>query len=131
MGLEDTHLDVLQNVEFAIVSVYRERSDLLDYDAMRALDALIDAYRAESRGHTPKDFRLAEKESLIAQRVQAMCEFRLGRKELTDGIQATSTEKITAEEIVSCLRKIRKSVDRWNGRGGKQGYLQFIDEYVK
>ena len=131
MGLEDTHLDVLQNVEFAIVSVYRERSDLLDYDAMRALDALIDAYRAESRGHTPKDFRLAEKESLIAQRVQAMCEFRLGRKELTGGIQTTSTEKITAEEIVTCLRKIRKSVDRWNGRGGKQGYLQFIDEYVK
>jgi len=131
MGLEDTQLDVLQNIEFAIASVYRERSDLLDYHVMRALDGLIDVYRAESRGHTPKAFNLPEVESLIAQRVQEMCEFRLGRKELTDGNQAARAEMKTAAEIVSCLRKIRKSVDRWNNHGGKQGYLQFIDEYVK
>ena len=98
---------------------------------MRALDALIDVYRAESRGHIPKPFHLPEVESIIAQRVQEMCEFRLGRKELTGGIRATATEIKTAAEIVSCLRKIRKSVDRWNRQGGKQGYLKFIDEYVK
>jgi len=131
MGLEDTHLDVLQNIEFAIVSVYRERSDVLDYHVMRALDGLIDVYRAESRGHTPKAFNLPEVESLIAERVQEMCDFRLGRKELTGGIRATATEMKTAAEVVSCLRKIRKSVDRWNRQGGKQGYLQLIDEYVK
>jgi hypothetical protein len=131
MGLEETHLDVLQNIEFAIVSVYRECSDLLNYDVMRALDGLIDVYRAESRGHTQKTFHLAEKESLVAQRVQDMCEFRLGRKELTGGIQAPRGESKTAEEIVSCLRKIRKSVDRWNRKGGKQGYLQFISQFVK
>ena len=131
MGLEDTHLDVLQNIEFAILSVYRERGDLLDYHVMRALDGLIDVYRAESRGHTPKAFHLPEVESLVAEHVQEMCEYRLGRKELSGRIQAPSTEKKTAAEIVSCLRKIRKSVDRWNGQGGKQGYLQFIDEYVK
>jgi len=131
MGLEDTHLDVLQNIEFAIVSVYRERNDLLDYDVMRALDALIDVYRAESHGHTPKAFHLPEMESLVAQRVQDICEFRLGRKELTGAVPAASMERKTAEEIVSCLRKIRKSVDRWNQEGGKQGYLRFIGEYVK
>ena len=131
MGLEDTHLDVLQNIEFAIVSVNRERSDLVDYDVMRTLDALIDVYRAEARGHTPKEFHLTEKESLLAQRMQDICEFRLGRKELTGGIQAGREEIITAEEIVSCLRKIRKSVDKWNRQRGKQGYLQFIDEFVK
>ena len=131
MALEETHLDVLQNLEFAIVSVYRERGDLLDYDVMRALDALIDVYRAESRRHTPKTLNLPEVESHVAQRVQEMCEFRLGRKELTGGIEAEPGEIITAEEIVSCLRKIRKSVDRWNRQGGKQGYLQFVDEYVK
>ena len=131
MALEDTHLDVLQNIEFAIASVYRERDDLLDYHVMRALDGLIDVYRAESRGHTPKPLHLPEVESLVAQRVREMCEFRLGRNELTGGNQAARAEIKTAAEIVSCLRKIRKSVDRWNNQGGKQGYLQFIDEYVK
>ncbi|HEV8722457.1 MAG TPA: hypothetical protein VGW77_17715 [Candidatus Binatia bacterium] len=131
MGLEDTHLDVLQNIEFAIVSVYREHDDLVDYNVMRALDALIDVYRSESRGHTAKAVHLPEVESLVAQRVQEICEFRLGRNELTGEIHGTRGEITTAEEIVSCLRKIRKSVDRWNRQGGKQGYLQFIEEYVK
>ncbi|MFQ5829994.1 MAG: hypothetical protein ACE5JD_12690 [Candidatus Methylomirabilia bacterium] len=131
MGLEDKHLDVLQNIEFAIVSVYRERSDLLDYDVMRALDALIDVYRAESRGHIPKEIHLPEQESFIFQRTKDMCEFRLGRKELKHNMQAISREEETVDEILACLRKIRRSVDRWNKRGGLQGYLQFVCQYVK
>jgi len=47
MGLEDKYLDVLQNIEFAIVSVYRKESDLSDYEVMDALDALINLYRAQ------------------------------------------------------------------------------------
>jgi hypothetical protein len=39
MALEDEYPDVLQNIEFAIVSVYREKSDLYDFSVMRALDA--------------------------------------------------------------------------------------------
>jgi hypothetical protein len=129
--LEEEYLDVLQNIEFAIVSVYRERNDLRDYEVMRALDALIDFYRAEARGHIPKEFHLPEKETLVFQRVQDMCEFRLGRENLGSNVQAISIEKKTADEILACLRKIRKSVDRWNKQGGKQGYLQFVSEFVK
>ena len=131
MVLEEEYLDVLQNIEFAIVSVYRERNDLRDYGVMRALDALIDFYRAEARGHIPKEFHLPEKETLVFQRVQDMCEFRLGRENLGSNVQAISIEKKTADEILACLRKIRKSVDRWNKQGGKQGYLQFVSEFVK
>ena len=50
MGFEDKDLDVLQNIEFAIVSVYRERSGLSDYNVMRALDALILTFRALFHG---------------------------------------------------------------------------------
>lgn len=131
MGLEDTHLDVLQNIEFAIVSVYRERGDLVDYDVMRALDALIDVYRAESRGYTPKEIHLPEQESLVFQRVKDICEFRLGRNELRINQNIISGAEKTANEILACLRRIRKSVDRWHQRGGQQGYLQFVNQYVK
>lgn len=41
MGLEDRHPDILQNIEFAIVNVYRADPDLRDYDVIKALDALI------------------------------------------------------------------------------------------
>ena len=128
--MEDKYLDVLQNIEFAIVSVYHKQNDLNDYDVMNALDALIDSYRLEIRRYNPKEYHLSTKESLVFWSVQEMCEYRLGRKDL-NGIEMNKLEIKTIEEIVSCLRKIRKSVERWNNQGGKQGYLTFIKEYVK
>ncbi|WP_155960635.1 hypothetical protein [Fischerella sp. PCC 9605] len=36
--VEDKHLDVLQNIEFAIVQVYQERPDLIDAEVMTELN---------------------------------------------------------------------------------------------
>jgi hypothetical protein len=130
MALEDVHLDVLQNIEFAIVSVYRKQRELRDVDVLRALDALIDVYRAEARGHTPKEISLPEPEGTVFQHTHEMCELRLGRPGAVTRIQVPFEGDKTASEIVACLRKIRKSVDRWNKRGGQQGYLQFVSEFV-
>lgn len=55
MALENRLLDVLQNIEFGIVDVHRQKPDLVDYDVMESLDALIACYRAESLGHTQKN----------------------------------------------------------------------------
>lgn len=133
MGLEDKYLDVLQNIEFSIVSVYRDYEDLNDYEVMRALDALIEVFRAESRGHTPREVHLPEKkERLVFERVKDMCELRMGRAtvESEDGEEVTLGDSKTPEEILGCLRKIRKSVERWTQRGGKQGYLEFVSEFL-
>jgi hypothetical protein len=131
MALEDTHLDVLQNIEFAIVSVHRRQHDLRDLDVMRALDALIDVYRAEAHGHKPKDITLPEPEGTVFQRVKDMCELRLGRQVAAMRVQVPFEGNKTASDIVACLRKIRQSVERWSKRGGQQGYLQFVSEFMK
>lgn len=131
MVLEDVHLDVLQNIEFAIVSVYRKQHDLRDVEVMRALEALIDVYRAEARGHTPKDMSLTGLEGMVFQRTKEMCEFRLGRQAVATRIQVSFEGDKTVHDILACLRKIRKSVGRWNKRGGQQGYLRFVSEFVK
>lgn len=131
MALEDAHLDVLQNIEFAIVSVYRKQHDLRDVQVMRALDALIDVYRAEARGHTPKDVSLPEPESTVFHNTKALCELRLGRQAVATRIQVPFEGDKTVSDILACLRKIRRSAERWNQRGGQQGYLQFVSEYVK
>lgn len=130
MGLENTHLDVLQNIEFAIVGVYGKRPSLVDYRVMSALDALIGAYRAESRGHTHKEVRLEDEELEIFNRVKTVCEWRMGRTADPEGLEVPLVEPTSLDDILSCLRKIRKSVDRWNERGGPQGYLSFVSEYV-
>lgn len=131
MAIEDDYADVLQNIEFAIVTVYRQRRDVRDYDVMRALDALIEHYRAESRGHPPKQLNLLEKEALLFQLTQEMCEFRLGRKGMGPKDAMLPPMSITVDEILTCLRKIRRSVDKWNRQGGAQGYLKFVDQFIK
>ncbi|MCC6134818.1 MAG: hypothetical protein LM550_16415 [Candidatus Contendobacter sp.] len=40
----------MQNIEFGIISVYREHPQMVDYTAMRALEALIDHYVAQKIG---------------------------------------------------------------------------------
>ena len=131
MPLEEEYLDVLQNLEFAIVSVYKEQRDLRDLQVMRALDSLIELYRAESRGHQPKQHNLPEQENLVFERVKSMCEFRLGRE--NSGVDAFDVlgKTLTVDEILSCLRKVRRSVEKWNRRNGRQGYLQFVSQFVR
>jgi len=130
MGFEDKDLDVLQNIEFAIVSVSRERSGLSDYNVMRALDALIGLYRAESRGHTQKPIALEDLDLAVFERVKAMCESRMGRAEQLDMAQLPPAIEKNLDDVLACLRKIRKSVDKWNKRGGPEGYLSFVSQYV-
>ena len=130
MAFEEKNLDVLQNIEFAIVKVSREYRDLSDYDVMRALDALIGHYRDEARGHVQKKIVLEEEENAIFDGVKEVCELRLGRSEMPDGVPEVRGFEKSLEEVLDCLKKIRKSVDKWNKRGGRNGYLNFVSEYV-
>ena len=37
---------------------------------------------------------------------------------------------ITPAEMAACLKRIRKSVDRWNKESGPRGYLNFVRQYI-
>lgn len=64
-----------------------------------------------------------------------MCEWRLGWHTLEaeqDGRAVGVTpEPLTLDEIMACLKRLRKSVDLWNKQGGRQGYLSFIDSQLE
>ena len=134
MDVEEEYLDVLQNIEFAIMSVYRDNPLLVDFDVEAAINALISLYHAQSLNHEPRPSRLNERATLVYERVETMCEFRLGREELlsTDmRRRGPRPEPVALEVIVPCLKRIRKSVQRWNKEGGRQGYLTFVGRFVR
>jgi hypothetical protein len=128
MGPAEGHIDVMQNIEFAVVQVWKEHRNLTNYNVMRAYDAAIDYYRAEARGQTPKPVNLVGIEATLWDHFLPMCEWRLGRQ--TDPKEEGPTP-ISPDEMVSCLRKLRKSVDFWTKQGGRQGYLQYIEQFIK
>ena len=134
MRVEEEHADVLQNIEFAIVTTYRDVPSLMDANVMRALEALIDAYVAEKIGRPPRVGGLTSDEERVLNGMRAMCEWRLGRKPLTreDGGEGFSpSQPQTVDVVLLCLKRILKSVKKWNREYGMRGYLDFIVNYVR
>ena len=134
MDVEEEHLDILQNIEFAIMSVYRENPLLVDFDVEAAINALITLYHAQEQNREPRRPNLNKRATLVYAQVEAMCEFRLGREELLSKDmrkRAPQPEPVTLDVIVACLKRIRKSVQRWNKEGGRQGYLTFVGRFVR
>jgi hypothetical protein len=131
--VEDQYPDVLQNIEFGIVTTYSHHPEMSDYDVMRALEALVDAYAAEKIGRPPRNVRLSDVERTLLENIRRICEWRIGRGILTDGpgkASGTLGDPKTIDEIVLCLKRVLKSARRWNKEGGRQGYLRFVIQYV-
>lgn len=130
MKSEPKNLSVLQNLEFSIVSLWREHHEMSDYAALRAYEAAFALYRAEWRGHEPKPPELTGLDAAAFEAVREMCEFRLGRKPDPEDAD-NPIEPISLETLLDCLRQLQKSVKRHTEHGGRQGYLTFIDRFLK
>ena len=129
MKWADDELDVLQNLEFSVVEIWRAHREMSDYAALHAYEAAFQFYRAELRGHPPKPHALSGLEAEVFEAVKAMCEFRLGRASgAVEGPEKIAP--VPLERIVDCLRELSKSVARHTKQSGRQGYLNFIDRFL-
>ena len=129
-NLEDQYLDVLQNIETGIVGVYLDHAELTDAEALKAVEALIRAYQAEAKQTAPPPLHLPPLATAVFESVKAMCEWRLGRQPLLGHGQSPDLPAKTLDEMVACLKRIRRSIERWDKRGGNRGYLDFVKQYV-
>lgn len=127
--MDDRNLDVLQNLEFAVVEVWRKHPDMTDYVAQRAYEAAFEWYRAEARGHLAKPPSLSGLDQVTFDALKEMCELRLGRGESLLGA-AQSIPAVPVPLLVDCLRELRRSVERHTKLEGRQGYLKFIDAFL-
>jgi hypothetical protein len=133
MTFEQEYEDVLQNLEFAIIQVYRERPDLIDAEVLMAIESLIRVYSAQAEGKSISSRPLRGLSQQVASSVQQMCEWRLGRVTLPDADGTPLTEAPTPKtpnEIVGCLKRIQSSIRLWTKKGGRQGYLNFVSEFL-
>lgn len=131
-SFEEQYEDVLQNIESQIIAVYREDKTLTDYDVDRALELLAKNYVNESRGKEPilPRNRLSE---YVYVRVKSMCDWRLGRPQMQDDDGEPvdlPLRVLQMDEILACLKRLRKSIATWNKQGGRQGYLMYINQFL-
>ena len=138
MGLEDKHLDVLQNIESSVGRVYNQNPALRDVEVIRAYEYSIKHYQQKILGRVAEtDFPDEEAATVFRAIVESLNQ----RDELLGAKEEDTPEppkrfsrafkEPTKDEIyLTCLRKILKSSKRWSNRGGERGYLDFISNYV-
>ena len=132
MTVEEELQDVLQNIEFSIIQVYRGDPDLIDAEVLTAIEALIRLYGAEAHGKSLSMRSVRGTAKQVMESVQAMCEWRLGRTVFKDE-EETSVESPspkTVDDIVACLKRIQSSIKLWTQKGGRQGYLKFVQQFI-
>ena len=131
---EDQYLDVLHNIETALVHVYEERKELTDWEARDGVNALIRSYKAEARGRAAPTLQLNALAQEAYTSVKMMCDWRLGRATILteDGKSPTDLPPPkTVDEIILCLQRILRSIEMWQKEGGRRGYFNFVSRYVK
>jgi hypothetical protein len=53
MDVDQEHADVLQNIEFAIVTMFRREPLIVDLDVENAVNSLVTKYQAQAQNHEP------------------------------------------------------------------------------
>jgi hypothetical protein len=124
---EEKYQDVLQNIEMGIVTVYRDHRELTDYQVDSALEALGRTY-LRNTPILPKN----ELAKAVYQAMKSMCDWRLGGEAVVDEEdQPMNMDPLSVDEILACLKRLRKSVSMWNKQGGTRGYLDYISNFMR
>lgn len=121
--------DVLQNIEYSIIQIHRQVT-LFDSTVMEALEALITNFKQIDQGREPQLPKLSDKGLLVFEAVRETCVLRMG--EAPPGTEPLPEDFriCSCEEIIACLKRVLKSVNKWNRNYGRQGYLNFIGQYL-
>jgi hypothetical protein len=132
MLIEEERQDVLQNIEFVVASLYRHHPELTDYAVLRTYEALIQMYSAEVTDRPVRAKASSGPEEELLSDVREMCEWRLGRETLLSVEGDTPLrEPLDVPTLILCLKRLVKSVQMWNKRGGRQGYLNFMTRFLR
>jgi hypothetical protein len=131
--ITEEYADVLQNIELALVQVYREHDEMTDYEAQKAVNGLIRDYQAMERNRPEPTLRLTPLMEEAYASVKGMCDWRLGFIQMRDeaGREVEmGLEPITVPEMVACLRRIERSIKMWNKKYGRRGYFDFVQQFM-
>jgi hypothetical protein len=131
MSIEEEYQDVLMSMESAIVGIYRDNPDLSDFQVDQALETLGRTYLSEKTGKPAPQPRseLAQK---VFQALKFVCDWQLGRENIVDEEgQPMGGGELDIDEILACLKRLRKSLSLWNKEGGSKGYLNYISQFLR
>ena len=134
LPFEEHYETILRNIESGIVYLYDENPEMTDWEVLAAIEGLIRRYRAETKGRQSPPLPLDPLTAQVYDAIELICGFHRGTRPLLDeGGKPLdfSIETLTLDEIVACLKRVRKSINLWTEQGGRRGYLTFISQFLR
>jgi len=131
---EEKYLDVLHNIETALVQAYDEHAEMTDWETRDAVKALLRVYKAESSGRAAPTLQLNPLAREAYDDLRLVCEFRLGRATvLTEEGKPPDAlpPSKTLDEMIACLQRILRSIELWQKEGGRRGYYNFVNQFMR
>ncbi|MCL4265093.1 MAG: hypothetical protein KJ069_17885 [Anaerolineae bacterium] len=101
-------------MEIALVQTYRADENMTDWETLNALNALIREYTAVQRHRQPPHISLSPLAQQSHDELKLVCEGWLGNAPVVDeaGQMTDLGDKdLSLQEIMDCLKRIRKSVE--------------------
>ncbi len=132
MAFEDQHEPYLEALEATITTVARNHHELFDHHVDVVVDALIDQYVGEQLNRPPRNRTFKDPTQSLYAALWMTCEWCVGRGELPLGMDELNYASMPVETriLVGCLKRIKKSIKFWTKKGGRQGYLRYVEQFI-
>jgi hypothetical protein len=127
---QEIFLDILQNIEAAIVAVCRENPDLKDAEIMLVAERLISRYTREKKKLPAPPLSLSGKLLLLFESIRETCETRLTRDSVNVTEDAEVGYRVPLRIMVICLERLHDSMHFWHKKDGAKGYLNYASQFV-
>ncbi len=133
MRVDEEFRNVLMNIEIQVIDIANDNPEIADYQVEKVYSALLSKYKALNRGKEAKEVNFKEPTDTLYTQVGAICSFFVGdiKPKDEDGEPINiPLDTISYEDMIACLKSLRKSVKLWNKEGGQKGYLNYVKEFV-
>ena len=130
MNVVNDYLDILQNIEFTIIAVYRAQPSVSDKDIMLATERLITLYTREKKGLPVLPVAITGNSLLVFEAMKSAAESRLVRSpnEITSDV--TTGYRVPLRIMVICLQRLLDSMNLWHKKDGFRGYINQIKDFL-
>lgn len=124
--------ELLYSMERTIYDVYSSHKSLIDLEVIIIFDCLIQDYRKLEMGsEAPKVHHFAEPMHSLYSSLRFLCNTLLEKCTMVfERSEQSETKPLDISEVIGCLMKLRSSARVWNKLNGRQGYLEFIGNYL-
>ena len=121
IGNEGMYMDILQNIEFAIVEPYREGRNITDRDVQTALEYLMEVGKAQLNLPSNPQSELPFKIQSIVDSIEDVLEMR----------KSIVGQKEDIMRHLKCIYRVLYSVRTHYSPDDERSYLNFIAQYIK